>query len=668
MDDEKFNIRRKGKIHSDTVVRYILVAISFVSVAAILFIILFMFTNSLDAMRSVGIWEFISGSTWRPLNGLYGAYPLIVGTILITIGAVLFALPLGLGSAIFISEVAPKKIRNILKPICEVLAGIPSVVYGFFGLVVIVPFILQNFSSQTIYGSSWLAASILLGIMALPIIISVSEDAMRAVPNSYREASLSMGATKWETTRKVVVPAAASGIAAATILGLGRAMGETMAVLMVAGNTAIIPQPLWDVFSTLRAITATLALEIPEVTPGSVHYSALFMLGLILMIMVLLVNMSAKVIMKRTSRKFGGPGSNESFFGKLFRKKAPAEQNNAKPSVFSFISKSKMKRSFMLTALFVLVWMMASLFITSMYAAAIAMAAVVLWLVIGEVMKKIGATNRQKVAHTSLLMVVGVVMLILVFLISDIVIKGIPALSWDFLTGYPSRAGRQGGIYPAIIGTLKLVLGTMLIAFPLGIFTGVYLSEYSKNTPTTKVIREAIDILNGTPSIVFGLFGMAALVIFLGWGYSLIAGCVTLALMILPMVIRTTEETIRAVPAELREASFAMGATKWQTVTKVVLPAAFGGVVTGLILSIGRAAGETAPIMFTAVVAIQTRMSIDIFSPVMALPYHLYYLAAEVPGSSMNQYGTALVLMIIVLSMFALASIIRYRYDKKVRW
>jgi phosphate transport system permease protein len=604
------------------------------------------------------------------------------------------------------------------------------VVYGFFGLVVMVPFILQNFSSQTMYGSSWLAASILLGIMALPIIISVSEDAMRAVPNSYREASLSMGATKWETTRKVVVPAAASGIAAATILGLGRAMGETMAVLMVAGNTAIIPEPLWNVFSTLRALTATLALEMPEVIPGSVHYSALFMLGLILMIMVLLVNMSAKMIMKRTNRKFGAPSTKPSWLNKIpgfkaifgnpvkvkssllltliffvvwaasyvvigavygailafivivawvvlevcMRNANKAKGNKKDTAVImtvaSLMSKHSgiIKRSLIIVLLFVFAWMMTSLLVSSVYAAIAATAIVGAWLGFGEVMKRIGATNRQKVAHGSLLAVVAVVMLILAILISDIVIKGVPALSWDFLTQYPSRAGRQGGIYPAIIGTLKLIIGTMLIAFPLGIFTGVYLAEYSKDTPVTRILREAIDILNGTPSIVFGLFGMAALVVFLGWGFSLIAGCITLALMILPMVIRTTEETVRAVPDELREASFAMGATKWKTVTKVVLPAAFGGVVTGLILSIGRATGETAPIMFTAVVALQSRMSMDIFSPVMALPYHLYYLAAEVPGSSMNQYGTALVLMIIVLSMFALASIIRYRYDKKVRW
>jgi phosphate transport system permease protein len=275
------------------------------------------------------------------------------------------------------------------------------------------------------------------------------------------------------------------------------------------------------------------------------------------------------------------------------------------------------------------------------------------------------------VAHTALFAVIVSVVLVLAWLIATIVIKGAPALTWEFLTEFPRSAGREGGIYPAIIGTLKLVAGTLLIAFPLGIFTGIYLAEYSKNTPLTKLIREAIDILNGTPSIVFGIFGMAALVIFMGWGFSLIAGCVTLSFMILPMIVRTTEENVRAVPQELREAAFAMGATKWQTTMGVVIPAAFGGVITGVILSIGRAAGESAPIMITAAVGFQTMASYsnDLFQPVMALPYHLYYVTKVLPGASEQlMYGTALVLLLVVLSMFLLASVLRYRYNKKVKW
>ena len=302
--DDGSGKRAKRAVY-DRMMKYALLAIASITVVIIFFIILFIFTNSLGAIKEIGIIDFLTGRSWEISSDSYGALPLITGTVLVTLGAILIALPLGLGSAIFISEVAPKRLRNILKPICEVFAGIPSVVYGFFGLIVLVPMLRGLFPDHLLFGTSWLAGSIILGIMALPTIISVSEDAMRAVPSSYREASMAMGATRWETTRKIVVPAAISGIAAATILGIGRAIGETMAVMMVTGNSPIIPAPLWNFFEMLRVITATLALEMPDAVAGSTHYSALFLLALILMLMVLAVNYVAKMVIKRSRRRFG---------------------------------------------------------------------------------------------------------------------------------------------------------------------------------------------------------------------------------------------------------------------------------------------------------------------------------------------------------------------------
>ncbi|MCL2890717.1 MAG: phosphate ABC transporter permease PstA [Methanomassiliicoccaceae archaeon] len=645
------------RFHHDNVMKYVLLAVASVTVLIIFFIILFILANGVGAIGEIGFIEFITGTVWRPHADQYGAVPLVTGTVMVTFGAIMFALPLGLGAAVFISEVAPKRLKNFLKPACEIFAGIPSVVYGFFGLIVLVPLLRNIFPDHLLFGTSWLAGSIILGIMALPTIISVSEDAMRAVPRSYREASMAMGATRWETTRKVVVPAAISGIAAATILGIGRAVGETMAVMMVTGNNPIIPEPLWNIFEMLRTITATLALEMPDVVSGSTHYSALFLLALVLMLMVLAINFTAKLVIKRSRRKFG-------------------ESANTKPSIFTKIPghetisghMRKIVRSLTLIAVFAFVYMMASLFtdtFTSVLAAFIALAAVV---AAGPVAKVLSSNVKEKIAHSSLVLVAVVVVAILFVIIYDIVSKGLPALSFGFLFGYPEDGGLGGGIFPAIVGTIQLVIGTMMIAFPLGIVSGVYLAEYAKNTRSTRIIREAIDILNGTPSVVFGLFGMAALVIYLGVGYALIAGCITLAFMVLPVIIRTTEEAILAVPLELREASLAMGASKWETTMKVVIPAAFGGVVTGLILSLGRAAGETAPIMFTAAVVFRSSISLSLLDPVMALPYHLYFLASEVPGSATMQYGTALVLLLMVLLIFAFASIVRYRYSKNIKW
>jgi phosphate transport system permease protein len=240
-------------------------------------------------------------------------------------------------------------------------------------------------------------------------------------------------------------------------------------------------------------------------------------------------------------------------------------------------------------------------------------------------------------------------------------------LSWEFLTQPPKDLGRAGGIYPAIIGTLYLVAGAIAIALPLGVGAAIYLVEYTREGRITRLIRTGVDLLNGTPSIVFGLFGFAFIVLYLNVGVSMLAGQVTLALMVLPTIIRTTEESLKNIPQSLREGSLALGATKWQTISRVVLPPAVPGIVTGSILSIGRAAGETAPIMFTAVVFSQRFLPDSIFEPVMALPYHLFILATNVPGASTNQYGTALVLLIMVVGFYAVAILVRNHFQNKAR-
>ena len=628
--------------------KYLLTGVAATSVAIIFLIFIFMFIESIDAITQIGIWNFITGTTWMPKIDIFGALPLIGGTLLVTIGAILFAAPLGMTSAIFLSEVVSDRARNILKPICEIFAGIPSVIYGFFGIIVLVPFLLDMFPEHTI-GFSWLAVSILLGVMALPTIISVSDDAMRSVPNSYREASVAMGATKWETTRKVVVPSAMSGISAAVILGIGRAIGETMVVLMVAGNIAKLPDPLWNVFDVIGTMTSFIAMEMSYA--GPLHTSALFLLALILMVMAVAVNLTAKFISKNAKRKFE---EGEGAFDKYL------------PDVVK-VSIQKSKRPVMLTVVFIVVMMMTSLLLDLVIAGIISFLCVLFIVAMPYISGYIKPMDRQKIAHGVMMASMVVVGAILVIILADIFIKGIPHLSIEFLTSPPGPNG-TGGISTAIWGTLQLIAGTALIALPLGICTGIYLSEFSKDTKFTRVVRTAMDTLNGTPSIVFGLFGFAFLIIFLGFNVSLITGCIILACLVLPVIIRTTEEAVKAVPQELREASMAMGATKWETTIKVVVPAAMGGVLTGVILSLGRAGGETAPIMFTAAIAFYPYFEFAPNNPVMALPHYLYYLSAEVANTSATQHGVAAVLMIIVLVMFSLASYIRYYYSKKVRW
>ncbi|KAF5068993.1 Phosphate transport system permease protein PstC [anaerobic digester metagenome] len=251
------------------------------SVVITLLIIIFIFSEGLPSMESYGFLNFIFGSTWDPSSGQYGVLPMIVGSLGITALALLMSVPLSLLCAVFMAEVAPQRMRKILKPVIETLAGIPSVVYGFFGLIVLVPFMRTNFGGT---GFSMLTASIILTVMILPTIISVSEDALRSVPGEYKEASLALGATHWQTIKNVLFPAAVPGVITAIILGMGRAIGETLAVIMVAGNVAQFPNSIMD---PVRALTSNIALEMGYAT--GIHYSALFGTAVVLFIIIILL-------------------------------------------------------------------------------------------------------------------------------------------------------------------------------------------------------------------------------------------------------------------------------------------------------------------------------------------------------------------------------------------
>ncbi|MBC5838415.1 phosphate ABC transporter permease subunit PstC [Flavobacterium sp. F-392] len=245
--------------------------------------------------------EFLSGEEWFPTAqpiAQMGVKPLIYGTLWVSLGAILLALPIGLAAAIYLSEIAKKRTRSLLKPLIELLAAIPSVVYGFFGLVIIVPLIQSTFDLPV--GETGLAGSVVLAIMALPTIITISEDAMRNTPRAMKEASLALGASKWQTIYKIVIPYSASGITAGAILGIGRAIGETMAVLMVTGNAAVIPHTLLE---PVRTIPATIAAELGEAPNGGLHYEALFALGCILFIITFGINMLVELVTNRNSHK-----------------------------------------------------------------------------------------------------------------------------------------------------------------------------------------------------------------------------------------------------------------------------------------------------------------------------------------------------------------------------
>lgn len=271
--------------------------------SAIIFVVLifyFLLSEGLPALGEVPLSSLFS-LRWYPIEEHYGILPLIVGSIVVTIGAALVAIPAGLGTAIYISEIAPRWARDILKPLVEVLGGFPSVLLGFLGILILAPYLRRLLDLPT--GLTAFAGSILLGGIAIPTIVSVAEDALDAVPRSYRDAALALGATEWQTIWRVTLPAARSGVLTAVLLGIGRAIGETMAVMMVTGNAPILPEGFNVLFRPVRTMTATIAAEMGEVASDSVHYHVLFFVGIVLFLISLLVNITASTVVFRQKKR-----------------------------------------------------------------------------------------------------------------------------------------------------------------------------------------------------------------------------------------------------------------------------------------------------------------------------------------------------------------------------
>ena len=277
--------------------------------------------------------------------------------------------------------------------------------------------------------------------------------------------------------------------------------------------------------------------------------------------------------------------------------------------------------------------------------------------------------TSQRIAFALLLAAALIVIAPVIWIIGVMIKDGAGTITWSFLTDIPRRGMREGGVGPAIVGTLLLVTGTMIISWPLGVLAAIYLAEYATANRFTRLVRLAIVNLAGVPSVVYGLFGLGLFVLFCHFGASILAGSLTLAIMSLPVIITASEEALRSVPASFREVSYSLGATRWQAVRYSVLPYALPGILTGTILAVSRAAGETAPILFTVAALYLPRLPHSIFDQVMALPYHLYVLSTQVPRISMaTRYGTALVLLALVLSLNVVAIVIRSHFRRKQRW
>ncbi|MGC8874413.1 MAG: phosphate ABC transporter permease PstA, partial [Chloroflexia bacterium] len=275
----------------------------------------------------------------------------------------------------------------------------------------------------------------------------------------------------------------------------------------------------------------------------------------------------------------------------------------------------------------------------------------------------------QRLGFAVLILASVVVVLPILFVVGTIIVRGAGAISWEFLTAMPREGMREGGILPAIVGTIALTLGTAIVAIPLSIGGAIYLAEYARDTLLTRLIRLAIINLAGIPSVVYGLFGLGLFVLFLGFGSSILAGALTLAIMTLPVMISAAEEALRSVPVEFRMVNASLGGTRWQGIRRIILPQALPGIITGVLLGLLRAAGETAPILFTVAAFYLPRLPRSPYDETMALPYHLYVISTQVPGMPLEvQYGTALVLLVLVLSLNLTATLIRSYFRRKRPW
>lgn len=291
---------KQDKKRSDIVITSIIKICGYSSILFVGLILVFLLKEGLPALGDVPLKNLFS-VRWYPIEDYFGILPLILGTLLVTISATLVALPFGIGTALFISEVAPRWIKELLKPVVEILAGIPSVVLGFIGILVIVPFFRKFFNLPT--GLTAFTGAVLLGLIAIPTIVSVAEDALNTVPPGYRQAGLALGATRWQTIWGVTLPAAKTGVLTAVMLGIGRALGETMAVMMITGNAPVMPTKLNSLFEPVRTMTATIASEMGEVASGSPHYQVLFLIGILLFIFSLIINIIASAVSTKQRKR-----------------------------------------------------------------------------------------------------------------------------------------------------------------------------------------------------------------------------------------------------------------------------------------------------------------------------------------------------------------------------
>jgi phosphate transport system permease protein len=524
------------------------------------------------AIETIGI-KFFTSQTWdpEPSHRLFGALAFVFGTIATSVIAMIIAVPLGVGTAAFLSEVAPRWLRRPASFLVEMLAAIPSVVYGFWGLFVLAPW-LQKFilalGGPNNGGLGMLTAGLILSIMIVPYVAAVSFDACQAVPRAQREGSLALGATQWQTIWSVVLPFARPGIFGGCFIALGRALGETMAVTMLIGNR---PEISFSPFAMGDSIASAIANQFTEAT-YDLYLSALVELGLVLLVVNMVVNALARLLIWRVGRVARATIRKADVLSQSQNGRVPSgTQASISPNALANAAASSPPTN-----------NQPSPPVTFERPAS---------------SQKNQITSRLMTGVLGLCLVAMVVPLFLI--LGNLIYKGVDALNWNFFVELPKPVGEEGGgIANAIYGSGLLVGMATLLAVPIAVLAAIFLAEY-RSDRLGPAVRFVGELLGGVPSIVIGLFTYVLLVKPLGH-FSGYAGAFALAVMMIPVVMRASEEALKVVPTSIRHASYALGAQHWQTILRVVIPAALPAIITGVFLGIARVGGETAPLLLTA--------------------------------------------------------------------
>ena len=632
----------------------VLTAAALLSIAAVLSIFIFLLVKSFPAFEKIGFFDFLFGDRWTPdrhdrydsesLAGTYGILTMIVGSAAATLGALFVGGILGFFTAVFLAFYCPNRLKRLLSAFVSLLAGIPSVVYGFFGIVFLLP-LLSHIAPNN--GSGLLATSLILGIMILPTVVSLARTSLEAVPQSEYEGAMALGSTHTEAVFRVLVPSARSGIVASLILGVGRALGETMAVVMVAGNAPAYPDGL---FGSFRVMTANIVMEMGYA--GEVQEGALVATGVILLLFVLLVNMLVRAIFARAcTRRAAAPARSSpvrSFFARFRRRRDKAETD---PCEGLDEKKNDLRKDKKRTA---------------GTAADSRHPRSRIRVFIGDLFGRLSYRLRLPLwGKGGALIAGGFTSLTLILIIGFLFVKGLPTLiaSPRLLVGQFEFGSEEITILPALVTTLMAVFLSLAIAVPVGILTAVYLNEYAGQGLLVRLIRGAIDILSGVPSIVYGLFGMLTFVRIFGGSSSILAGSLTVSMMLLPGIVRSTEESLKSVPDSLREAALGLGAGKLRTVCTVVLPSALPGILSAVILSMGRVISESAPFLYT-MGSVISALPEGFGDSGASLAVALYQLSGE--GWYLDEaYATAVVLVILVLGLNLMAEGIASRLSRR---